>query len=253
MRSFLKDDKDFDLKQVTTNIFMENKLRYGYLRICLELRNRGYIVNHKRVKRLIKLLNLFGLQPKTKYKSYKGEIGKICNNLHLTKIVDKNNHNIYYERSFKTKKLNQTWSIDVSEFKIARGKLYLSPIIDVHKREIISYTISKSPNFEQVNEMLNKAFKKYKNLNGLILHLDQWWQYQIKQYRDKLTKRGVKQSMSQKGNCYDNCVIEIFFGTMKNEMFYGYEKEFKTLEDLEKAMHKYINYYKIKRTDTFRI
>ncbi|VEU63426.1 transposase, IS861 [Mycoplasmopsis bovirhinis] len=95
MRSFSKDDKDFDLKQVTTNIFMENKLRYGYWRIYLELRIRGYIVNYKKVKRLIKLLNLFGLQPKAKYKSYKGETGKVCNNLLLTKIVEKNNHNTY--------------------------------------------------------------------------------------------------------------------------------------------------------------
>ncbi|ATO30534.1 hypothetical protein CO229_00070 [Mycoplasmopsis bovirhinis] len=176
---------------------------------------------------------------KTKCKSYKREIGKICNNLLLTKIVDKNNHNTYYESNFKT----TTWSIDVSEFKIARGKLYLSPIIEVHKREIISYTISKSPNFEQVNEMLNKTFKKHKNINRLILHLHQGWQYQMKQYHDKLSKRGIKQSMSRKRNCYDNCVIEIFFGTMKNEMFYGHEKEFKNLEDLEKAMRNYINYY----------
>ncbi|WP_120160692.1 hypothetical protein [Mycoplasmopsis bovirhinis] len=84
---------------------------------------------------------------KSKYKSYKGEIEKVSNNLLLTKIVEKNNHNTYYERNFKTTKLNQTWSTDVSEFKIAREKLYLSPIIDVHNREIISYTISKSPNF----------------------------------------------------------------------------------------------------------
>ncbi|VEU63434.1 Uncharacterised protein [Mycoplasmopsis bovirhinis] len=98
--------------------------------------------------------------------------------------------------------------------------------------------------------MLNKIFKKYKNLNELILHSHQAWQFQIKQYCDKLSKRGIKQSISRKCNCYDNCVIEIFFGTMKNEMFYGHEKEFKNLEDLEKAMRNYINYYNEKRIIT---
>ena len=98
--------------------------------------------------------------------------------------------------------------------------------------------------------MLDLAFKKHKNLKGLIFHSDQGWQYQMKQYRDKLSRKGIKQSMSRKGNCYDNCVIEIFFGTMKNEMFYGHEYEFESLDELEKAMHEYIEYYNNKRIST---
>ena len=139
---------------------------------------------------------------------------------------------------------------DISEFHIAVGKFYLSPIIDVHNREIISYSISTSPKFLQVMDMLGIAFKKYKNLDNLIFHSDQGWQYQMKPYRDKLSKKGITQSMSRKGNCYDNCVIEIFIGTMKNEMFYGHEYEFETLEDLEKAMHEYISYYNNQRITT---
>ena len=72
----------------------------------------------------------------------------------------------------------------------------------------------------------------------------------MKPYRDKLAKRGIRQSMSRKGNCYDNCVMEIFFGTMKNEMFYGHEYEFGSLNELEKAMHEYIDYYNNKRIST---
>ena len=87
----------------------------------------------------------------------------------------------------------------------------------MHNREIISYTISTSPNYKQVNDMLDKAFKKHKNLNNLIFHSDQGWQYQMKQYRDKLLNKGIRQSMSRKGNCYDNCVIEIFFGLWNYE------------------------------------
>lgn len=72
----------------------------------------------------------------------------------------------------------------------------------------------------------------------------------MKPYRDRLSKKGIKQSMSRKGNCYDNCVMEIFFGTMKNEMFYGHEYEFESLDELEKAMHDYIDYYNNKRIIT---
>lgn len=250
IKTFLYEDTDKPLKDLITTIYNENKGRYGYRRVTLELRNKGYIINHKKVKRLMKVLNLFGVQPKAKYKSYKGEIGKTCKNLLLDKIVDEKNHKTYYKRNFSTTDINQIWSTDISEFHIAAGKLYLSPIIDVHNREIVSYTISRSPNFKQVTDMLKIAFKKHKNLDGLIFNSDQGWQYQMKQYKDMLKAKGIKQSMSRKGNCYDNCVIEIFFGTMKNEMFYGHEYEFETLDDLEKAMHEYIEYFNNKRITT---
>lgn len=146
--------------------------------------------------------------------------------------------------------MNQIWNTDVSKFHIAAGTFYLSPIIDVHNREIVSYVISHSPNFKQVQDMLNIAFKKHKNLDGLIFHSYQGWQYQIKQYRERLSKKGIRQSMSRKGNCYDNCVIEIFFGTIKNEMFYRHEYEFKSLDDIEQAMQEYIEYYNNKRITT---
>ncbi len=250
INTYSREDKDYELKELIKTIFKENKSRYGYRRVTLELKNREYKINHKRVKRLMKLLNLYGVQPKAKYKSYKGEVGKTCKNLLLTKVVDEENNKTYYERNFTTTGVNQIWSTDVSEFHIAAGKLYLSPIIDVHNREIVSYVISKNPNFKQVTDMLDIAFKKHKNLKGLIFHSDQGWQYQMKQYRDKLSKRGIKQSMSRKGNCYDNCVMEIFFGTMKNEMFYGHEYEFESLDELERAMKEYIDYYNNKRIST---
>ena len=250
IKTFDKEDQDKENKDVIKAIFEENKSRYGYRRVTLELKNRGYSLNHKKVKRLMKVLNLYGKQPKAKYKSYKGEVGKTCKNLLLDKIVDEKKNMTYYERNFTTTGLNQLWSTDVSEFHIALGKLYLSPIIDVHNREIISYVISRSPNFKQITDMLNIAFEKHKNLKGLIFHSDQGWQYQMKSYRDKLSQKGIRQSMSRKGNCYDNCVMEIFFGTMKNEMFYGHGYEFKTLDELEQAMHEYITYYNNKRIIT---
>ncbi|WP_369991530.1 IS3 family transposase [Mycoplasmopsis arginini] len=250
LKSFKKIDKDVPIKDLILEIFKKNKSRYGYRRITLELKNRGFVVNHKKVRRLMNELNIFGIKPKAKYKSYKGEIGKTCKNLLLNKIIDKQKNITFFERNFKTEKVNQIWSTDVSEFHIPSGKLYLSPIIDAHNREIISYSVSRSPNFKQIKDMLDRAFEKHKNLDGLIFHSDQGWQYQMEEYRNILKQKNILQSMSRKGNCYDNCIIEIFFGTMKNEMFYGHEYEFNSLDELEQAIHKYIKYYNEKRIIT---
>ena len=168
IKTFDRVDKDKDIKALITAIFNENKARYGYRRVTLELKNRGITINHKKVKRLMKVLNLYAAKPKARYKSYKGEVGKTCKNLLLEKVVDEENNKTYYKRNFSTTDVNQIWSTDVSEFHIAAGKLYLSPILDVHNREIVSYVISKSPNFKQVTDMLDIAFNKYDNLEGLI-------------------------------------------------------------------------------------
>ena len=98
----------------------------------------------------------------------------------------------------------------------------------MYNDEIISYNLSLHPNYEQVEDMLNKAFSKYSNLEGLIFHSDQGWQYQNQRYISSLKDKGIIQSMSRKGNCYDNCIIESFFGTLKNEIYYGYEKDYKS-------------------------
>ncbi len=78
----------------------------------------------------------------------------------------------------------------------------------------------------QIKDMLNKAFERFPSVQGLIMHSDQGWQYQHAFYRNELQKHGIIQSMSRKGNCYDNCIMETFFGRLKNEMFYGFEKDY---------------------------
>lgn len=229
------------------NIFYTHKERYGYRRIALELKNIGYIINHKKVKRLMSVMGLYAKVAKAKYKSYKGDMNGIVKNKLLDKIVDKENHKTYYKRNFHTTRCNEIWATDVSEFHIAAGKVYLSAMIDLHNREIVSFNISTSPNFEQIKDMLHKAFDKYDNLNNLTLHSDQGWQYQMQVYHKILKEKGIRQSMSRKGNCLDNSVMENFFGKMKNEMFYGYEYTFKTIEDLKIAMEQYIMYYNTQR------
>ena len=117
----------------------------------------------------------------------------------------------------------------------------------MNTNEIISYDLSLSPNMEQIHRMLNRAFEKFPSVDGLIFHSDQGWQYQHAYFRNTLKEHGIIQSMSRKGNCYDNCIMETFFGRLKNEMYYGYEKEYESFEEFAKAVREYIDYYNNER------
>ena len=123
------------------------------------------------------------------------------------------------------------------------GKCYLSPILDMHTNEIISYDLALSPNLDQIRRMLDRAFEKFPFLSGLVMHSDQGWQYRHAYYRSQLAEHGIQQSMSRKGNCYDNCIMETFFGRMKNEMYYGCESEYGSFEAFSEAVEQYMNYY----------
>ena len=189
-------------------------------------------------------LGIFGIQGKNgKYHSYKNDNGEPKENLLLEKVIDEDKHRTTYKRHFETTAPNQKWTTDVSEFKHKDGKLYLSPIMDMYDGSIISYDLSLHPDFNQTRRMIDKAFEQYENLEVLIFHSDQGWQYQMKQYSLWLKSRGIKQSFSRKGNCMDNSLMENFFGILKNEMYYGHENEFKTIDDLKKAIDDYIKWY----------
>ena len=230
-----KLDKDKDLKAEIQSIFTEHRGNYGYRRMTLELRNRGYVVNHKRVQRLMKVLGLSArIRRKRKYSSYQGEIGKKADNL--------------IQRQFEASKPMEKCYTDVTEFAIPASsqKLYLSPVLDGFNSEIIAYNLSTSPNLEQVEAMLNQAFSE-DHYTNTILHSDQGWQYQHQYYHRFLEDKGIQPSMSRKGNSPDNGMMESFFGILKSEMFYGYEKTFHSLEQLEQAIVDYIDYYNNKR------
>lgn len=181
----------------------------------------------------MKKLDLKGKVPTQKYHSYKGNVGKIADNI--------------VNRDFKASNPDEKWTTDVSQFNLPFGKCYLSPILDMYTNEIISYDLSLNPNYEQITNMIDKAFKGHPNLKGLIFHSDQGWQYQMKQYHQTLKEHGIIQSMSRKGNCMDNGIMESFFGTMKNEMYYGFENDYQTFEEFSKAVEEYIYYYNHKR------
>ncbi len=196
---------------------------------------------------------MLGIQGRNKkYHSYKGDNGLTKTNLLLIKTIEEKTNKTIYVRNFKTTAPNKIWTTDVSEFKIAAGKVYLSPVLDLFDSSIVAFDVSRHPNLDQTKRMLKRAFSKENNLEGLIFHSDQGWQYQNPFYISELKKRGIQQSFSRKGNCMDNSIMENFFGIMKNEMFYGHEKEFKTIDELIKAIKKYIYYYNNKRINLKR-
>ena len=231
--SRLKNNDGYDDTRIRIKaIYDDNKGRYGYRRICLSLRNEGYnIINHKTVPKLMSQMGLKAKQKKRYYHSCKGQIGKVTPNA--------------INRNFSAERLNQKWVMDVSQICINDEKLYISPILDMYNREIIAYTLSRSPNQRMVTDMLKKAFKKYKNLDGWLLHSDQSWLYQHTQYQKMLKNNGIIQSMSRKGNCLDNATMENFFGLMENELLYV--NHFESLDRFETELKKYIVWYNTKR------
>lgn len=251
-----RKDKDEEILNVVKPIYEENKSRYGYRRIILSIDNKTMErlgVGRDRIIKVLRNNGLKGIQGSNhKYHSYKGDNGEYKCNLLLSKEYNEEKKKDEYVRHFEATRPNQKWTTDVSEFKLPDGKLYLSPILDMYDSSIISYDISKHPNFDQTKRMLDQAFSQYDNLDGLIFHSDQGWQYQQKYYTTVLKQKGIKQSFSRKGNCMDNSLMENFFGIIKNEMFYGHESEFKTLNELIIAIKDYIEWYNTKRINVKR-
>lgn len=224
-------DKYAEIKEMIKQIYHRHKGRLGYRRITLLLKEKGILINHKTVLRLMKILGLKSIIRVKKYKSYKGEQGKIAPNV--------------LQRNFKSDTPNQKWATDVTEFNVSGNKLYLSPIIDLFNGEIVSFDLSERPVFSQIIRMLKKSFRKVKSTQNIILHSDQGWQYQMKRYQRQLRDQGLTPSMSRKGNCWDNACIESFFGTLKSECFH--RQEFASVKELEITVKEYIDYYNNER------
>ncbi|RHO59112.1 IS3 family transposase [Butyricicoccus sp. AM05-1] len=174
----------------------------------------------------MKMLGLICRVRMKKYRSYKGNMGKVAPNL--------------LNRDFHADKPNQKWVTDVTEFSLFWEKLYLSPILDLHSSDLVSYTISDRPVLRMVMTMLDKAFAKIPDGTDLILHSDQGWQYQR-----MLREKGIRQSMGRKGNCLDNAVIENCFGILKSELLYL--QEFQSMEHFKQELIEYLDYYNNRR------
>ncbi|WP_371369870.1 IS3 family transposase [Sporomusa rhizae] len=226
LKSINKPDQYAQIKKEILEIWQANKGRYGYRRITFELRTR-YTINHKTVQKLMGALGLKSLVRIKRYRSYKGAVGKIAPNI--------------LKRDFNATSPNTKWVTDITQFSLFGQKLYLSPILDLFNGEIVSYTITKRPNFALVKSMLEQAFAKLPAGAKPILHSDQGWHYRIKRYQELLESKEITQSMSRKGNCFDNSVMENFFGHLKSELLYL--QNFESVEHFIDEVHKYIYYY----------
>lgn len=240
-----KEDKYYEVKKLIVSIYHQHKGRYGYRRIKLVLNNQNELrINHKTVQKLMKELNLASKIRIKRYQSYKGELGATRPNLLLDKVVDEQNNKTTYVRNFQTITPNEKWTTDVTEFKVCGIKMYLSPLLDMYDHSVISYQVSKTPNIHLVTNMIEEALQTHP-VHDLVVHSDQGWQYQHRKYQEILSSYGAKQSMSRKGNCLDNSIIENFFGHLKSEFYYL--EEFSSIENFIEKLDDYINYYNHER------
>lgn len=231
------DHEEENLIKKIKLIIDKSKRRYGYRRVTLMLKNKGLVVNHKRVYRLMKEQNLLcdKFHRKTrKYYSYKGEVGRIANN--------------ELNRNFKVDTPNKVWVTDVTEFKVGSDKLYLSPILDLYNSEIVSFSMSTRPTINFTNRSLNEAINKTPKPEDLIIHSDQGFHYQHHTWVKMLEENNIRQSMSRKGNCIDNSPMENFFAILKQEMYYG--NEFRNIKNLKEEIIEYITWYNSERIKT---
>lgn len=231
------------MKLEILNLRREHK-DYGYRRIQAELRKQGYRVNKKRTQRIYQELGLqvssYGRKYR-KYNSYKGVTGHMKPNL--------------LNRHFKTSVPFQKITTDTTEFKYyetdLNGKLqikkaYLDPYMDLYNLEIISFKVTRQPNGISMLEGLKEAIEKTEACPfRRTFHSDRGWAYQMPAYQNLLKDNRIFQSMSRKGNCYDNSPMENFFAVLKQEMYYGYV--YKSYSDLADAIADYIEYYNVKR------
>ena len=220
-------DKYKGLKDCISSIFHQHKGRYGYRRVTLELRKEYPTINHKTVKKLMDELNLKCTVRKVKYRSYKGDVGKTAPNL--------------LNRDFSADRPYQKVATDVTQINIGSSKLYLSPVLDMFDGEILSYVISDSPNLKMVMDMLKQLYEKIDIPKGMLMHSDQGWHYQHSAYQRSLKSHHIVQSMSRKGNCLDNSMMENFFGIMKSELLYA--NKYTSMELFIEELKKYIDYY----------
>lgn len=212
--------------------FEKHEGRYGYRRIHAELRAQGYIINHKKVQRIMKKLGLKCVKfvRKSRYKSYKGMVGKVAKNL--------------LNRRFSTPYALQKLVTDVTEFKCTNNeKLYLSPIMDLYNGEIIGFSMSKRPSLDFVLESLKQALPiiQKRAAYRTTIHSDQGWHYQHNTWVKTVRQNKIFQSMSRKATCADNAAMENFFSILKQEMYYG--EQLISYAALQKKIEKYINYY----------
>lgn len=224
-------DPQAELKVVIQRLFTAAHGRYGHRRLHARLVDDGWRVAKKTVLKLMWQLGLVCLVRRRRYVSYRGQIGAVAPNL--------------LNRNVTTTAPNQKWVTDVTEFRVGDQKVYLAPMMDLFDRQIIAYTVGIAPTIELTNSTLRQALATLPDGQRPVVHSDQGFHYQHGSWRTMLATVGAIPSMSRKGNCLDNAVMENFFGHLKEEMFH--HDRYADRDDLMQAIHAYIVWYNTER------
>lgn len=223
------------LKAAIGEAFAAAHGRYGHRRVHAVLSSRGWRVAKKTVLNLMRVLGLTcKVRRRRRYNSFKGEVGMIADNV--------------LDRDFTATAPNQKWVIDVTEFRVADRKVYLSPVIDLFDRSVVAHSWSFSPNLQLTCTSLMRAISTLQPGQRPLVHSDQGFQYQHRSWRALIQDADASQSMSRKANCYDNAVAENFFGHLKSEMFH--HNRFDSVEAFTTALDDYIHWYNNERIST---
>ena len=208
-------------------IFSRTPNGMGYRQIAMALKaEQGLSVSGKTVLKLMRQEGILCRIRRRRYDSYRGEEGLIAGNL--------------LDRRFDAGAPLEKLATDVTEFKVAGAKAYLSPVMDMHNNEIVAWSVSRSANMAQINEMMD-GLERILCGHRPLLHSDQGWQYQQKSFQKRLEPLGVTQSMSRKATCLDNACMEGFFGHLKDEFYRG--RSFDSFESFKEQLDAYIVYW----------
>lgn len=223
-----RDKEDKELTCKIKAIFEKGRGNYGTRPIKMALFMQGLTVSRKRIARL---MNEAGLACKTKHK-FKATTDSYHNRPVAPNLL---------ERKFKVSAGNCYWVGDITYVPTGEGWLYLATVIDLFSRKVIGWSMSHNMKADLVNQALLMATWQRKPPKGLVWHTDRGSQY-CSDSHSKVTKQhGIIQSMSRKGNCWDNAVAESFFHTLKTELIY--HSKFKTREEAKYAIFEYIEIF----------
>lgn len=209
-------------------IFTQHKGRYGSRRIRKVLLNMGYQISRRRVGKLMKTQQLC-CKTKRKFKH-------TTDSQHDLPIAPN-----LLERNFTVTKPNQAYVGDITYIPTQEGWLYLAVVIDLFSRQVVGWSMKKRMKASLVNDALIMAIWKRKPPRGLMSHSDRGSQYASKSHRKLLKTHHIQQSMSHKGDCWDNAVAESFFHTLKVEL--THHEQFTTREEAKQAIFEYIEVY----------
>jgi putative transposase len=227
--------KDNELREKIRHEYHRLKGIYGYRRMKLLLERRyGVHVNHKRVYRLMRQMGMLAvIRRKKPYTVYsKDAHEQIPNTLN---------------RDFTAEQPNKKWVTDITYLTVNGQKMFLSAVLDLFNNEIVAYQMGRHPSLDLVTQTIELATSKRK-VNGVLLHSDQGSQYTCKHYISLLQSHGIIQSMSRRGNCLDNAVMENFFGHLKSELLYN--QKISTVPQLIHEIEAYMHFYNYERIQT---